>query len=176
MHGRSTCTCQCHLFWHHSSKVAPARHPWPARGDGIHRGGDKSQSTGPTIHWRNTPQSTGRTLLNPLAQHSSIHWPNTSQSAQRTLPQSTQRNSQSTGSTIHPRTIHPRYDLGGSTSRTFSIHPRTIHWTNKSQSTQRTSPQSTERNSQSTGSKIHPRTIHPRYDLGGSTSRTFSIH
>ena len=85
MHGRSTCTCQCHLFWPHSSKVAPARHPWPARGDGIHRGGDKSQSTGPTIHWRITPQSTGRTLLNPPAEHSSIHWPNTPQSTGPTL-------------------------------------------------------------------------------------------
>ena len=162
--------------------VLPNQHRARGGGDGL----SESQFTGvrtdnplaqhSSIHRPNTPQSTGPTLLNPLAQHSSIHWPNTSQSAERTSPQSTQRNSQSTGSTIHPRTIHPRYDLGGSTSRTFSIHPRTIHRTNKSQSTQRTSPQSTQRNSQSTGSTIHPRTIHPRYDLGGSTSRTFSIH
>ena len=104
--------------------VLPNQHRARGGGDGL----SESQSTGvrtdnplaqhSSIHRPNTPQSTGPTLLNPLAQHSSIHWPNTSQSAQRTLPQSTQRNSQSTGSTIHPRTIHPRYDLGGSTSRT----------------------------------------------------------
>ena len=87
MHGRSTCTCQCHLFWHHSSKVAPARHPWPARGDGL------SESTvatnlnppGPTIHRPNTPQSTGPTLLNPPAQHFSIHRPNTPRSTGPTI-------------------------------------------------------------------------------------------
>ena len=58
--------------------VLPNQHR--ARGGGVTvslnppppRGGDKSQSTGPTIHWRNTPQSTGPTLLNPLAQHFSI--------------------------------------------------------------------------------------------------------
>ena len=107
MHGRSTCTCQCHLFWHHSSKVAPARHPWPARGDGL------SESTvatnlnppGPTIHRPNTPQSTGPTLLNPPAQHFSIHRPNTPRS---------------TGTIIHPPKIHPH--------DTFGI----IHWTDKS--------------------------------------------
>ena len=38
-----------------------------------------------SIHRPNTPQSTGRTLLNPLAQHSSIHWPNTPQSTGPTL-------------------------------------------------------------------------------------------
>ena len=53
---------------------------------------------------------------------------------------------------------------------------RQIHWTNKSQSTQLTSPQSTQLNSQSTGIIIHPHKIHPHDDLGRSTEPTFSIH
>ena len=61
--------------------VLPNQHRARGGGDGL----SESQSTGPTIHWRNTPQSTGRTLLNPLAQHSSIHWPNTPQSTGPTL-------------------------------------------------------------------------------------------
>ena len=48
--------------------VLPNQHRARGGGDGL----SESQSTGPTIHWRNTPQSTGRTLLNPLAQHFSI--------------------------------------------------------------------------------------------------------
>ena len=107
MHGRSTCTCQCHLFWPHSSKVAPAWHPWPARGDGLSEStvATNLNATGPTIHRPNTPQSTGPTLLNPPAQHFSIHRPNTPRS---------------TGTIIHPPKIHPH--------DTFGI----IHWTDKS--------------------------------------------
>ena len=122
MHGRSTCTCQCRLFWPHSSKVAPAWHPWPARDDGLSESTvaiNLNESTGPTIHRPNTPQSTGPTI--------SIHWPTLldppdqqSQSTEPTSPRSTgptisirqPTHAQSTGIIIHPPKIHPHDTFG----------------------------------------------------------------
>ena len=149
MHGRSTCTCQCHLFWHHSSKVAPARHPWPARGDGLSESTVATnlnppdlQSTGPTllnppaqhssIHRPNTPRSTGPTLLDPLAQQSQSTEPTSSRSTGPTISIRQPTHAQSTGTIIHPPKIHPHDTFGiihwtdKSTGPTISIHPADI--------------------------------------------------